>query len=126
MTRAPRFLRKGFLIGAIGIAAAALSCTLLIETRGSQCKVDADCTKFPHAACDAAQGICVDQDCAAGDCVCAPKTPTDILNGCPKGQCAPFDNGRVKGLVNGGVPDVTGTPPMQPGPAYACGAGGGG
>ncbi|MFT3766083.1 MAG: hypothetical protein QM820_11285 [Minicystis sp.] len=120
--------KLGLLAGAAGaiIAAAVASCTLLIETRTSQCESNADCAHFPNAACDTAQHLCVDKECAGGQCVCNPETPTDILNGCPKGECSPFDNTRVPGLgPDGGLPEPMGGG-AAPDPTYDCSTGGSG
>ena len=114
-----RLLRVG--AGAAAVAALVASCTLLIERRGTQCDTDADCSAFEGAACDTTQHICVDESCAGGDCVCDPKTPTDILNACPKVPCTPFDLGRVPGLSpDGGLPDHDDDAGTPPGPSYDC------
>lgn len=122
-------LRFRLASAAVGAAVAAVAaCSLIVETRGAQCKTDADCAGFANAACDPTTSACVDKDelaCRTGDCVCNPTTSQDILNGCPKGPCVPFDNARVPGLTDGGlpVPDDTGAVPDA---TYSCGNGGSG
>lgn len=132
MRNGPRSRWNARLAGLSGaaIALAIASCTLIIERRGTQCDTDADCSGFPHAACDEKKHVCVDITCAAGDCVCNPTTSNEILNGCPRGLCSPFDNGRVKGLLaDGGLPEPeadAGTPPTWTYDCSSGGAGGGG
>jgi hypothetical protein len=48
-----------------GVAAAMLglaalySCSLIVEQQSQQCQMDSDCSDFPGAHCDTAQGVCI-------------------------------------------------------------------
>ena len=118
------------LVASVMFAAALFSCSLLVERRGAQCEQDADCAKFPNAACDPGTHACVDRaqlDCKKGSCVCNPVTPNDLLNACPRGNCSPFDETRVK-LVDGGLPPLPdgGTGSGGAPAGYTCPGGTGG
>jgi hypothetical protein len=121
----PRASIAALVLGAAVFAA--FSCSLLVERASAQCQSDADCARFPNAACDPVTQACVDVSCAANDCVCTPATPTDILNACPRGACSPYDNAGIKALVDGSVPPPPADAGSAPAPSYACmtGAGGG-
>src|SRR5262245_65569498 len=51
----------GLALAALGAAAGSPACTLLLDTDANPntCKVDADCARFPNAACDNARRVCV-------------------------------------------------------------------
>jgi hypothetical protein len=62
------------------------ACTLLLDRGATQCKVDADCTRF-GAQLLCKQGICV-RDCFAG----VAQTPDQLANACTEAQQIPYDN----------------------------------
>jgi hypothetical protein len=51
----------GVLAALIGAVGGGTGCTLLLDTSGNpqSCRTDADCVRFPNAACDNAHRICV-------------------------------------------------------------------
>lgn len=107
------------------------SCSLLVETRDTQCQGDADCGSFASGAtCDMTKHICVapgmgssssgttsgsssssgsascdhDGGIDGGGCyACKPTDDRTLLNACTDG-CISFDNKRVTKVVNGKLP----------------------
>jgi hypothetical protein len=56
---------------AFGLLGASAACTLLLDTDANPqtCKIDADCARFPNAACDNARRVCV------------PRLPSVVMDG---------------------------------------------
>jgi hypothetical protein len=66
MRESARSFRSGRALAALALVVAAASsggagCSLLLDTDASlpTCNSDADCARFPNAACDSARRICV-------------------------------------------------------------------
>ncbi|WP_437677400.1 hypothetical protein [Sorangium sp. So ce131] len=76
-------------LAAGALATGALACSLVVERRSEQCSSDADCARFPGAACDLVDNVCVPASSgpgggegggAAGGCA-APDKPIAEITG---------------------------------------------
>jgi hypothetical protein len=68
------------------------ACTLLLDRTSTQCRSDADCTKFEgHSFCHG--GWCVASGLGPPDCFYGtPQQQQDFLNQCSTAECLLFDN----------------------------------
>ncbi len=137
---APSRVRRAATALAVTLGLLAIySCSLIVETRDTQCQADADCASFASGAkCDMTRHICVgpstsssssgttssssststsgmtcdrDGGIEGGGCyACTPTDDTTLLNHCTDG-CIPFDDKRVTKVVGGKLP-----PLPNPGP----------
>jgi hypothetical protein len=136
-----RLTRVGLGIAALVGFSAIYACSLIVESRDQQCQTTDDCVAagFMGAACDKAQGICVNPTATgsggsgggatssgtmvtsstgpggctgdAGCWACAPTDDSEYLNGCTDSTCIPFDNAkRVLKYDGGKLPPLDGGP----------------
>lgn len=122
-----RRLRTAALGVAVGLGLLVIySCSVIVETRDTQCQSDSDCTSFAaDAHCDPTSRVCVgpssgssssgsssggcsvDGGIDGGGCyACTPVDDSQLLNACTTG-CVAFDNKRVTLLpADGKLPSL--------------------
>ncbi len=111
MLSSRRWLLAAAAIG--GVAATMAACSVIVESRSQQCTGDADCARFPHAACDMSSHICIDKQdlyCEEHDCSCARDASVSITNNCTNAERHCYDDSKL--------------PPSRPLPTSNPGAGG--
>lgn len=85
----------------LGDLAASAGCSLILDRGDTQCKTDADCTRFGgHPLCQS--GVCVPSGLGPDGCVAGPpQSQSGYLNACSTATCVPFDNCARLGLCGG-------------------------
>jgi hypothetical protein len=85
-------------------------CTLLVDSKATQCNTDADCVKFGrYPICQ--KGVCVPSGLGPDGCVnTPPETQSDYLNACTTSAYDAFDNCARLGMCDQATPPAAVSP----------------
>ncbi len=116
LTTLGRTSTLAIVVGSIAALGAGPACSLVVESRSTQCQTDDDCSGFENARCDVAGGVCLARETsgtagcigAEGCFSCEPTVQVEFLTACTDAECIPFDNAQLEGLLleDGSLPPV--------------------